>query len=289
MPPSVTSALAQPSEPDGLNLPAFQARREVRERRDRGCWRSARRQARLGQRMRETGGQISASTVFGSALGRERLRSSSNAAASCAGSQIERDRIALPPVGRDLQNGRAGQAAVREQNVLAKALPRAGRDRLERNAGQKLANPSASRRRRQRHQRRQRLGHAQAEAARHVIGKTGRAHFRDRQAAGRQHQRRRGEAAVAGFDAEAIGARNIGDGVADPDIDAALRAFGQQHGDDRARRAVAEQLAERLLVIGDAVPLDQRDEVGLRVAAQRRTAEVRDCRTGSDPARNRDW
>ena len=132
----------------------------------------------------------------------------------------------------------------------------------------------ASRRRRQRHQPRQRLSDTQAEAARNVIGETGRAHFRDRQAAGRQHQRRRGEASVAGFHAETFGAGNIRDLAADPDIDAALRAFGQQHGDDGARRAIAEQLSERLLVIGDAMALNERNEIGLRVAAERRLAEV---------------
>ena len=66
--------------------------------------------------------------------------------------------------------------------------------------------------------------------------------------------------------------------LADPDVDTAPRAFGQQHGHDGARRAVAEQLAERLLVIGDAMALHQRDEIGLRVAAQRRPAEVRVAR-----------
>jgi hypothetical protein len=63
--------------------------------------------------------------------------------------------------------------------------------------------------------------------------------------------------------------------VAEPDIDATRRAFGEQHRDDGARRAVAEQLSERLLVIGDAMPLDQRDEVVLRVTVERRLVEMR--------------
>ena len=49
----------------------------------------------------------------------------------------------------------------------------------------------------------------------------------------------------------------------------------QQQRDDLARAAVAEELAELLLVEAHAVLLDQRDEVGRRVARERRAAEVR--------------
>ncbi len=68
---------------------------------------------------------------------------------------------------------------------------------------------------------------------------------------------------------------HVGDGVSDPDIDAPLRTFSEQHGHDGAGRSVAEQLAERLLVVGDAMALDQRDEIILGVAGERRPAEVR--------------
>ena len=168
-----------------------------------------------------------------------------------------------------MKNGRTGEAAVGEQNVLAEALTRAGHDRLEGNAGKKLGEPERFRRGRQRHQSRQRFSYAQAEATRNVIGKTGRSHFRDRQAARRQHKRGGREATLAGLQPEAVSAGNIRDGLTYPYVDTALRAFGHQHGDDGARRAVAEQLAERLLMIGDAMALDQRDEISLRVAAQR--------------------
>ncbi|MCY1372177.1 hypothetical protein D9M69_593630 [compost metagenome] len=52
-------------------------------------------------------------------------------------------------------------------------------------------------------------------------------------------------------------------------------AFGQQQGDQVLGRAVAEQLALVLLMETDAVFLHQRDEVGRRVARERRAAEVR--------------
>src|SRR3546814_3182224 len=60
-----------------------------------------------------------------------------------------------------------------------------------------------------------------------------------------------------------------------PDFDPGGGAFRQQQVDDLAGRAVAEQLPQGLLVPGDAVAVDQGDEVLRRVAAQRRHAEVR--------------
>src|SRR3546814_16382877 len=44
---------------------------------------------------------------------------------------------------------------------------------------------------------------------------------------------------------------------------------------DCLRRTVAEQLAERLFVPGDAMGVDQRDEIGGGVARQRRLGEMR--------------
>jgi hypothetical protein len=51
--------------------------------------------------------------------------------------------------------------------------------------------------------------------------------------------------------------------------------FCQQHFNYLQCRTVAEELSERLLVIGDAMPLDQCNEIALCVAAQGRDTEVR--------------
>jgi hypothetical protein len=56
---------------------------------------------------------------------------------------------------------------------------------------------------------------------------------------------------------------------------AARSTFGQQHGDDVFGRAVGKELALVLLVPGNAVALQQRNEVLRRVARQRRAAELR--------------
>ena len=80
---------------------------------------------------------------------------------------------------------------------------------------------------------------------------------------------------MVGGDGKAVGALDAGDAMAGLHHDAGGVAFGQQHGNDLAGRAVAEQLAQRLLVPGDAVPVHQVDEVVLGVARQGRLAEVR--------------
>jgi hypothetical protein len=59
-----------------------------------------------------------------------------------------------------------------------------------------------------------------------------------------------------------------------PALHAAGGAFGEQHVDDLRARAVAEELALVLFVPGDAMALDQGDEVARRVARQGRAAEV---------------
>jgi hypothetical protein len=52
-------------------------------------------------------------------------------------------------------------------------------------------------------------------------------------------------------------------------------AFGFEHGDDFGGRPVAEELAERFLVIRNSVFLDEGDEIGGGVARQGRLGEVR--------------
>ncbi len=72
------------------------------------------------------------------------------------------------------------------------------------------------------------------------MGKISRSHFLFFVSAGRQYKRGGSEGSVTGFYAEAVSTGNVRDPVADPDLNAAMRTFGQQHGDDGARRAIAK-------------------------------------------------
>ena len=71
-----------------------------------------------------------------------------------------------------------------------------------------------------------------------------------------------------------VGMADVGDGMAEGELHPSPVAFVQEHGDDLAGGAVAEELAERLFVPGDAVALDQGEEVGGRVAGERRDGEM---------------
>ena len=68
---------------------------------------------------------------------------------------------------------------------------------------------------------------------------------------------------------------NALDGARLPPFDAPLRAFGAQHLDDLLGAAVAEELAEGFLVVGDAVFFDEGDEIGGSVAGEGGFSEMR--------------
>ena len=124
------------------------------------------------------------------------------------------------------------------------------------------------------HQGRAGLRHPDAEPPGDIMGKAGGAHLGDRQAAGRHDNGLGSEIVAVGLDAESVATVDRGDPAAEPQINPGGLAFGQQHGDDLVRRTVAEQLPEGLLVIGDAVFLDQGDEILRGIAGQRRAAEM---------------
>src|SRR5690606_14884439 len=179
-------------------------------------------------------------------------------------------------------------AAVGDQHEIAEARAVGGGGDRERDAaevGQALLVLAAEG---QRHQARAGGQHRVAEPARQLVAEAAGAHARDRKAAAGHHQRRRAELAARGVQAEIAGV------AVDHALDRAGRldphpgrgAFVQQHAHDQLRGFVAEQLAQLLLVVRDAVAFDQLDEVPRGVARQRGLAEVRVgrevvCRAGT--------
>ena len=172
------------------------------------------------------------------------------------------------------------QAPMGEQHRLGEARLAAGRHRIDRDAGERREARQQVRLKRQRHQRGPRLGDAQAELrgrcrsrspSRPSWGST----CRRRRPPGTRTAPRRSTARARSRRRFSRCARRWSTGAAPRRCPCMP---GHQHVDDLARGAVAEQLAEGLLVIGDAVALDQRDEIRLRVAAQRRDAEARIAR-----------
>jgi hypothetical protein len=80
--------------------------------------------------------------------------------------------------------------------------------------------------------------------------------------------------ALVGLDLEAVGVAHLGHEAARADLDADCGAFTGEQVDDGAGAAVAEELPELLLVVGDAVLLDEPEKVRRREAGKRRLAEV---------------
>ena len=68
---------------------------------------------------------------------------------------------------------------------------------------------------------------------------------------------------------------DLADVLIENDANAGRTALRFEHRNDIACGAIAEELAQGLLVIGDVMPLDQCDEVVRRVAGERRAGEMR--------------
>ncbi|MNR02531.1 hypothetical protein D3C85_1183860 [compost metagenome] len=122
-----------------------------------------------------------------------------------------------------------------------------------------------------------RLRHPQAELARHLIAPAGRAHLGDGLAAGGHHQRGgRNAGSVVQGDLETVpAAADGGHAQAQRQGHARRLHLVRQHTDDLLGAVVTEQLAQGLLVPGDAVALDHFQEVVLGEPLQRRQGEAR--------------
>ncbi len=80
---------------------------------------------------------------------------------------------------------------------------------------------------------------------------------------------------AVGLDPKTIVARDFPHAMSKAQIDPRGAALRQQHREDLACRSIAEQLPQRLLVIGNTMTLDHRDKVAGRITTQRGLAEVR--------------
>ncbi len=133
----------------------------------------------------------------------------------------------------------------------------------------------------ERHQGRPCFGHRDTEARREPVTEIAGAHFRNGFSARRHDERltlnllrargqRQHEAGLGPLDVRDRGCQS--------QLRVALFELGQQQIDDLLRRTVAEQLAERLFVIRNAVAFHQGDEIAGAVAMQRGNAEMRIAR-----------
>ena len=108
-----------------------------------------------------------------------------------------------------------------------------------------------------------------------AIGEIRCAHLGNGEAAGGDDQRAGAIVRGGGMDDEAFAVTTCSDVLIEDNANAGVSALRFQHVHDVASGAVAEELAQCLLVIGDAVLLDQCDEVMRRVSGKRGAGEVR--------------
>ncbi len=205
-----------------------------------------------------------------------------------AGREVDGQRRAGLPIAGDLQHRRPREAAVREQQVFQEGralLLRAGGDLDgQRQPGQlRIRRPGVAVES-ERHEARAAFHQRNAELLRQPVAEVGRADLGDGEPARGHHQAAGLHRAAVGIDvvggsASPLGACRVEShllhGAGLPVLDLAGLAFGQQHPDQVFGRSVREELALVLLVVGDAVAFDQRDEVRRGVARQRRARELR--------------
>jgi len=120
-----------------------------------------------------------------------------------------------------------------------------------------------------------RFDDVEAELAGKIVAEAGCSHLGDRQAAGGDDENGSTEFAGLGNDVESVVTADFGDVCIAEKGDVGVGCFGDEHVEDVAGGAVAEELAELLFVPRDAVLLDQGEEVGGRVASERGLREVR--------------
>ena len=192
------------------------------------------------------------------------------------GQQVDFYRVAGVPIRGNLQNRRPAQAAMGEQDILAKALAVAAHQAVDRGAGQLAAQLLELVGDGERHEPGAGRQQFMAELPGHLVTETGGAQRRDRQTARGDHQGFTAQFTQGGL--QLIAAFELGDcldGGVQVQAHAGLDALVEQHAEDVAGLVVAEQLAEFLLVVRHAVLGHQPDEIPLCITGQGRFAEVR--------------
>ncbi|EGF30320.1 hypothetical protein IMCC9480_1706 [Oxalobacteraceae bacterium IMCC9480] len=194
--------------------------------------------------------------------------------------EVEHQRCARLPETGNLQHRRAGQTAMREQQVFEKRRAGffgAGADiDFQRNPGQLDKWLPGLWIKGQRHQRRTRRDHLEPELRGDAIRKISRAYLGDRQSAGSDHDAGSFDHAGTGIDDKtALALADAMDLARHAPTDLTDITFGLKHRNDVFGRVIAEQLALVLFVITNPVALDQAQKILRRIARQRAFAKMR--------------
>lgn len=195
-------------------------------------------------------------------------RSTERGGGVARGYEIEMDGLALLPVGRDLEDGRAAEASMREEHFFAERMFSGGSNNLRGNAREFGITPMIGTVENQRNEGGARGDDFVAELAGEVVAEGSGAHLGDGEASCGNNENRRTELRGIGAEKKFGGVADFGDARVEKNLNAGDLAFGCEQVGDIGGGAIAEELAERFFVVGNVVLFDEREKIAGRVASQ---------------------
>lgn len=191
------------------------------------------------------------------------------------GSEVDAQRRPVSPVRGDLENGRPAETAMCKEHLLAKASAGTLDDNFRGDAAERAEAVKVRRKEGEWNQSWAARFKREAELLRQRVAEGSSAHPGDGEAAGGDDQRGSAIQRLGGPDLEAGGALHFDDALREKQAHASGSTFALQHVHNLSGGTVAKELSQGLLVIGDAMLLDQGDEVRGRIAGERGPGEVR--------------
>jgi hypothetical protein len=190
------------------------------------------------------------------------------------GREIETDRLPLFPVGRNLENGGAAKSTMGEKHLFAEGIFCDGGNDFRGDASEFRVAMMIGAIEDERNEGGARRDDFVAELASEVVAEGSGSHFGDGEATGGDDQNGGAEFGGIGMEEKLRGAFYFRDAGVEEDLDSGGTAFGFEKAGDVGRRIVAEELAERFFVVGDAMFLDENEKIVGRETGESGFGEV---------------
>jgi hypothetical protein len=190
------------------------------------------------------------------------------------GGEIEANRLAFLPIGGDLENGGSTEAAMGEEHFFAEPSFAGAGDDFGGDSGELGIALIIGSMEDERDERGTRGNNFVTELAGEVVAERGGAHFGDGETASGDDKSRRAEFVARRAQNKFAEALDFRDARVQKNLDLSGATFGFEKIGDFRRGVIAEELAERFFVIGDAALFDEGDEILWRVARERGFCEM---------------
>ena len=192
------------------------------------------------------------------------------------GNEVKMDGLAVFPVRRDLENGRAAEPTMSKKHFLAEGIfAGSGSDDFGGDTGKLGVVALIGAIENERNQSGARRNDFQAELASEVVAKGGGAHFGDGEATGGDDESGRTEFLALGSQNEFGGAPDFRDASVEEDLNVGGATFRCEQVGDFGGGIVAQELAKRFFVVGNAMFFDEIEKVRGSETGERGFGEVR--------------